>query len=150
MINLTGQYALRGLIFLAQHADEWPIPGNRIAEAAEMPAKYLSTIFSELVRVGLLEATRGKGGGFRMVRPPHQTFLYDVLAPFEHFEDNNCPFGNTQCTDDNPCGAHQHWKVLKESYLRFLHSTSVEDIAARPGDADLQTIGNPEKESPSR
>jgi Rrf2 family protein len=129
MLSLTSQYALRALIHLAVHVDQWPIPGNQIAEGAEIPAKYLSKVLGDLVRVGVLTSSRGIGGGFRMLHPPKETRLIDVLAPFEQFERRRCPFGNKECGDHEPCLAHDRWKKVIEAEQGFLRRTSVYDVA---------------------
>lgn len=131
MLSLTSEYALRALIHLAQHSDAWPIPGKEIAEQTGIPAKYLSTLLSSLVRVGVLESARGKSGGFQMVRSPKETRLSEVLSPFEQFEVRRCPFGNKQCSDGDPCRAHEQWKKVILSLQDFLSRTSVYDVAMR-------------------
>ena len=32
MLSRTSEYVLRAMAFMAQHVDEWPLPGPRIAE----------------------------------------------------------------------------------------------------------------------
>jgi len=129
MLSMTGEYALRAMIYLAQHEDEWPVAGNLIAAKGGIPAKYLSKIPGDLVRAGVLTSSRGLGGGFRMVRSPNSTWLYDVLAPFESFDNRRCPFGNKKCSEETPCLAHDRWKIVVEAQQRFLDRTSVLDIA---------------------
>lgn len=131
MISLTSEYALRALIYLAQHADEWPVPGRTIAKETKVPRKYLSSILGDLVRAGVLDSTPGPGGGFSMVRSPKKTLLIEVLAPFESSLDTPrpCPFGNTMCGDADPCTGHAQWKKVQEAYSRFLRETSVHGIA---------------------
>lgn len=131
MISLTGEYALRALIYLAQHADEWPVPGRTIAKETKIPRKYLSSILGDLVRAGVLDSTPGPGGGFSMVRTPKETMLIEVLAPFEPSlgTQRSCPFGNTMCGGDDPCTGHEHWKEVQEAYSRFLEETSVHGVA---------------------
>lgn len=133
MISLTGEYALRAMIFLAQNRDEWPISGARIAEKAGIPRKYLSAILADLVRAGLLEGMRGKSGGFRMIRPAKKIRVCDVIAPFEPTNANRktCPFGNTNCSDQDPCSAHARWKEVNAGLSRFLERTSLEDVALK-------------------
>jgi len=131
MFSLTGEYALRAMIYLAQHEAQWPIPGKRIAAQSGIPAKYLSKILGDLVRAGVLRGTRGLGGGFRMVQGPRTTTLFDVLKPFETFTQQRCPFGNKECSDSDPCLAHDQWKKVLEAQLRFLQRTSVSDAAIK-------------------
>jgi Rrf2 family protein len=129
MLSRTSHYALRALVYLARHEEEWPIPGARMAQAADIPRKYLSKVLGDLVRSGVLESTPGRTGGFRLCHPPDRTMLIDVLAPFEHFERRDCPFGNQICSDSNPCGTHYEWKKVLTARQDFLRNTSLRDIA---------------------
>lgn len=134
MLSRTGQYALQALIHLAQHEVDWPIPGPQIAQETDIPAKYLSAILGALVRAGVLKASPGRNGGFRVARSPTQVSLLDVLAPFEadlFAPHPTCPFGNPVCGDKDPCAGHSGWKVVLDTYQGFLKSTSVKDVASR-------------------
>jgi Rrf2 family protein len=132
MLSRTSEYALRAVVYLAQHVDVWPIPGRRIADELDIPRKYLSSILADLVRAGVLEATPGKSGGFRMVRPPERVRLLEVLAPFESVltDRRACPFGNAVCSDDHPCAGHSRWRVVRQAYEDFLQESSVYDVSA--------------------
>ncbi len=131
MMNLTSQYALQALIFLARQPADELIPGARIARDTGVPANYLSTVLRELVRRGVLASTRGKGGGFKLARPADQIVLYAALQAFEPALSTQrpCPFGNSVCSDENPCSGHDRWKHVRNAYNEFLNSTTVEDVA---------------------
>jgi Rrf2 family protein len=136
VLSVTGEYALRAMVFLARNPDSWPIPGPRIAEAAGVPRKYLSSILADLVRTGLLEGTRGKSGGFQMARPANAVSLSEVIAPFEPINANrrSCPFGNQVCSDKDPCTAHERWKEVNAALTQFLEETTLKDVAVRTAD----------------
>jgi Rrf2 family protein len=140
MISLTGEYALRAMVFLTRHHEEWPVSGPRIAREAGIPGKYLSAILAVLVRSGLLEATRGKSGGFRMTRPAGEVRLADIVGPFEPVNSHRktCPFGNAACNDSDPCGAHERWKGVKEALEQFLSETTLEDVARPRGASTIK------------
>lgn len=144
MISLTGEYALRAMIYLARHRDEWPISGPRIADDAKIPRKYLSAILADLVRAGLLEGTRGKSGGFRITRPPKRIQLADIVRSFEPVSSHrqSCPFGNAICSEADPCGAHERWKGVKAAFDRFMEDTTLYDVAAK---RDEVSVFNPSR-----
>ncbi len=133
MLSLTGEYALRAMVYLTTHAEDRPIPGRRVAEGAGIPRKYLSTILRDLVRGGILTSSPGRGGGFRMARSPKDIRLFEVLAPFEPVlgDRRPCPFGNEECSDDDPCAGHDRWQRVKETYSQFLQETSVFDVSVK-------------------
>ncbi len=129
MLTRTGEYALRAMVYLVRHEEDWPLVGKEIAGATKIPAKYLSKILGDLVRIGVLESTPGRHGGFRLLRSSKKTKLYDVLAPFEMLERKQCPFGNQECSDDKPCLAHDRWKKVVTTHKRFLSDTSIYDVS---------------------
>jgi len=131
MLSRTSEYALRAAIHLAQHEEDWPVSGARIAKSTGIPPKYLSKILGDLARVGILSSSPGKSGGFCLGRPANQLPLSQVLAPFEPFEHRRCPFGNQDCNEAHPCLAHDQWKKVIETEQRFLLKTTVHDIALR-------------------
>ncbi len=131
MLSRNGEYALRAVVYLAQNEDSWPIPGPQIARETKISPKYLSSILGTLVRSRVLEASPGRGGGFRMTRPPKRVLLVDILTPFESVLDDRrpCPFGNPVCSDDDPCAGHHRWKTVREAYYDFAQRTSVQEVS---------------------
>ncbi|MCK4873199.1 MAG: Rrf2 family transcriptional regulator [Phycisphaerales bacterium] len=129
MLSRTSEYALRALIHLAQHPDDQPIAARHIAERTGIPQKYLAKVLGDLTRAGLLDSARGIGGGFRLIRSPNEIHLYDVVAPFEQYGQRRCPFGNTECSDQNPCQAHEAWKHVLEVHMAFLTNTTLQQVS---------------------
>lgn len=130
MLTRTSQYAVRALIYLARHRTEGPIPGKRIAAGAGVPGKYASKVLSDLVRAGVLLATRGRSGGFVMARSPRQTRLIDVVSPFEQLE-QGWPFGDMEGKDQVPVAVRNRWRGVSEARRRFFTQTSVHDVALK-------------------
>ena len=65
MISTKGRYALRVMLDLADHNTGDYIPLKDIAQRQEISVKYLENILASLSRANLVDATRGKGGGYR-------------------------------------------------------------------------------------
>ncbi len=137
MLTQSSEYALRGLICLTQHgADKVPMSRTAVADFTGIPARYLSKILSDLVRAGLLLSSRGPGGGFLLARSPDEIFLSQAVIPFEPVVgQRQCPFGNTECSDENPCLAHTQWKAILLMQQDFLDKTSLSEVAGTDQDA---------------
>jgi len=133
MLSRTSEYALQAVAYLAQNADHWPVTGRKIADDIHVPRKYLSSILRTLVRAGVLAASPGRSGGFRLARVPKSIRLAEVLAPFESAmtSASRCPFGYAVCEDDEPCAGLERWKHVKHEYEAFLVETSVYDVVMR-------------------
>lgn len=79
MISITGEYALRAGVFLAQHHPE-PQTTAVIAEKTKVPSGYLSKILQSMVRGDVINSQRGLHGGFTLARNPKEITVLDVLA----------------------------------------------------------------------
>jgi Rrf2 family protein len=100
-----------------------------MASATGIPANYLSKILHQLGRAGVVVSERGRAGGFRLAAPPSTITLASVVAPFEpQVERTRCLLGLPQCSDANPCGAHERWKAIREATLEFLTDTTLADV----------------------
>lgn len=72
MVSTKGRYALRVMVELAARGLEEFVPLKEIAEHQEISEKYLEAIMKSLVKEGLVTGLRGKGGGYRLSKPPAQ------------------------------------------------------------------------------
>ena len=131
MLSSTSEYALRALIYLVQHEEDWPVTSDEIGQHTGISGKYLSKILSDLTRSGLLDSTRGKHGGYWLARDASEVTLYDTIVQFERFDDRRCPFGNGRCGKDDPCLAHDRWKKVVDAQQAFLLRTSIADVAVK-------------------
>jgi Rrf2 family iron-sulfur cluster assembly transcriptional regulator len=82
MLLRRGQQAIQALLELAQDPPRWRSV-NELAEAQNLPAPMLEQLLLQLRRRKLLEARRGRSGGYRLALPPRSVNLSDVLAAVE-------------------------------------------------------------------
>lgn len=129
MLSRTEEYALRAAVCLARQYGDGAARAKDIARDTGVPANYMSKILHQLAKAGIVVSERGRTGGFRLAAPPEQFFLASVLSPFEpQVERTRCLLGRPECSDVNPCGAHDRWKVIKEATLDFLNGTTLADV----------------------
>jgi Rrf2 family protein len=82
-VSAKADYALRAAIELAAHAEERPLKGERIAQAQEIPLKFLENILVELRHAGIVSSRRGAEGGYLLARPPEEVTVADVIRAVE-------------------------------------------------------------------
>ncbi|MEN9904902.1 MAG: hypothetical protein RLZZ555_1467 [Pseudomonadota bacterium] len=124
-------YSLRMLMYCAVHQErERPPTVGEIAEAHGISRSHLTRIAMTLVAAGLLETTRGRGGGLRLLRPAERIGVGEVVRMTEtDFDQVEC-FG----ADSNSCHivASCHLKhVLAEAvsaYLAVLDDYTLADL----------------------
>lgn len=129
-LNSTAQTALRAVVYLSQQDPERLIPVEEIATAIDRPRNYLSKTMGQLRRAGVLDATRGQRGGFRLARPASQLTIAEVIAPFAPPGDRRCLLGREDCGDHDPCPAHRQWSLVAVEVERFLAETTISGLAA--------------------
>ena len=82
MLSRTAEYALRAIVWLSDHPES-SVTGQAIAAATQVPPDYLAKVMQGLVRAGLVEAQRGKNGGFSLVSTPEEITILDVINAVE-------------------------------------------------------------------
>ena len=79
MLRRRGLQAIQALLELALEPQRWRSV-RELAELQNLPAPMLEQLLLRLRRAGLLEARRGRLGGYRLALPPPQIALNQVLA----------------------------------------------------------------------
>ena len=131
-MNITskGRYALRVMLDLAQHREEGYISLKTIADRQGYSMKYLEMIVGSLKREGLVASTRGKEGGYRLVRDPEDYTIGEILRCIE---DNLAPVscikaGDICCEHAGECMTVPMWKELDDITNAYLDTVSLEDL----------------------
>jgi Rrf2 family protein len=129
MLSQTAEYALRAVLHVAQYGDARPLRVSEVAAALRIPPNYLSKIFHQLARGGVLVSLRGRAGGFQLAGPPEELALSTIVQPFARVEPRRrCLLGRSQCTDHNACAVHDRWKQVAEKVAAFFRDTTVADL----------------------
>ena len=147
-ISSRGQYGLRAMAYLASRYGEGPIRLRTVAEAEELPAKYLEQLVGRLRQAGLVKANRGARGGVMLAKAPDRITAREViavlegsLAPVDCLESKN---GHA-----DRCVPHPLWRALHESVQRTLDSFTLADLAVRcrkPAEGSEPKSGAPREE----
>lgn len=130
ILSRSAEYALRIMSYLAIHSDGNVMRSKDMVHEVRVPAPYLSKILRKMVASGLLEGTKGHGGGFVIARPLEKIRFLDILHAVEEStpSSRSCVFGWNVCSDKNPCPLHDRWKVLKGSFEQWSLKTTLADI----------------------
>ncbi len=137
IFNASATHALRALARLAASEAGETTLGRELAEETDVPAHYLAKILATLTRAGILAASRGARGGYRLARKPGDIPLIEIVEPFEGSRVRpGCLLRPGEaCSEDGPCSAHGAWSEVKAAYLRFLETTTLADIQDGPAES---------------
>lgn len=138
MLTQRSRYALRAMLFLAEaKPGSAPIPMTRIAEAANVPRKFLELILADLREAGFLHSHRGKHGGYCLSRPVHLISLGDIIRTIEgplalvpcvsRTAYRRCE----DCRDESACAIRRAMARVRDETARILDGTSLGDAVAQ-------------------
>ncbi|MFH9799975.1 RrF2 family transcriptional regulator [Streptomyces virginiae] len=78
-ISARADYAVRAALQLAVSQDDGPLKAEAIAEAQDIPHKFLEGILNDMRRGGLVLSQRGGNGGYRLAKPADSISIADVI-----------------------------------------------------------------------
>jgi Rrf2 family protein len=79
MLSQKTRYTIRAFQHLADHWGKGQVQLADIAEAQNIPPKFLTVILSEMSREGLLISQRGRDGGYQLALPPVDISYGDLV-----------------------------------------------------------------------
>ena len=130
MISTRGRYALRVMIDLAEHSGGDFVPMKEVAARQEISLKYIERIMPLLTKEKLVEGQHGKGGGYRLCRPPEDYSVGEILritegglAPVACLE---C--GAKPCSRAAECRTLPMWQKYYAMTNEFFDGISVADL----------------------
>ena len=130
IVSTKGRYALRVMLRFAQHDRGEYIPLKEIAEAEGISQKYLESIMTSLSKAGFVDAAHGKGGGYRLNRPPEEYTVGSILKLTEGgLSAVSCTSqGAAACSRTECCQAKPMWDRLDKMIDDFFEGITLADL----------------------
>ncbi|HUU22563.1 MAG TPA: Rrf2 family transcriptional regulator [Phycisphaerae bacterium] len=126
---MATELAVRGILVLAGHGDSPPVSLKEICRVRGLSRDNMTRIFALLTRARLVNAVRGKNGGYRLARPASEITLLEVFEAVEGpLALNLCQQDPPQC-DRTDCAMRQVWHELQEQVHAALAEKTLEDFA---------------------
>ncbi|GGS72098.1 hypothetical protein GCM10010285_58840 [Streptomyces pseudogriseolus] len=82
-ISARADYAVRAALQLASSGADGPLKAEAIADAQDIPHKFLESILNDMRRGGLVVSQRGGNGGYRLAKPADSISIADVIRVVE-------------------------------------------------------------------
>jgi Rrf2 family transcriptional regulator, iron-sulfur cluster assembly transcription factor len=79
-MSTKGRFAVNALIDLALREPAGPVALASISQRQQISLSYLEQLFSRLRREGMVESTRGPGGGYTLGRAADQISVADIVT----------------------------------------------------------------------
>jgi Rrf2 family protein len=79
MLSQKTRYTIRALQHLSDTFGQGPVRLDAIAEAQNIPRKFLTVILSEMAREGIVASHRGREGGYELALAPVDIRYGDII-----------------------------------------------------------------------
>ena len=140
MLSKTAIHTISALVSLAERPPGTYVGAGDLAREIAAPPNYLGKLLKGLGDQGLVESQKGKGGGFRLARPPAGISLFEVADRIDRVSRwNGCFLGRGRCADEEPCPVHCRWGALRDQYFGLLHDTTIADLC-HPANSTFQEL----------
>lgn len=83
MLTMKGKYGLKAMVHLARLSPQELAAGLDISGQNQIPKKFLDAILAQLREAGLVEAKKGRGGGYRLAAPPSKIAVGDIVRALD-------------------------------------------------------------------
>lgn len=123
-VSAKAEYACLAMLVLAsRRPEEPPVRIREIAEAYEIPERYLVQILLQLKGSGLVQSTRGASGGYRLARPPDQISVGEVLSAIDGPGDSG-----RESREPGARALAAVWKSVHEAENAVLFGTTIAQL----------------------
>jgi Rrf2 family transcriptional regulator, cysteine metabolism repressor len=147
-VSQKTEYAMRAMIELATRRardGEGLVPARAIAEAQQIPLRFLEQQLGALHKAGLVESFRGAGGGCRLARDPAKIRMADVVDAIEG------PLYPMYCLDaddhtcfaTSKCGLQELWGDVYVAIRETFERITLAELADRHRKASERPIWAP-------
>lgn len=143
-ISAKTDYAVRAVAELATAPPGKPIKGERLAEAQDVPLKFLENILATLRTAGIVATRRGAEGGYLLARPATEITVADVIRAVD---------GPLAAVRGKPpesleySGAAAHlvevWIAVRASLRSVLEHVTIADLAVGKLPASITRLASP-------
>lgn len=135
-------YTLRVLMYCARHRLRL-VTISELAEQHGLSKGHLMKVVNDLARQGLIETTRGRGGGLRLSKEPGTIRIGDVVRASEtDFRLVECfDAGTNACSLTPSCRLKYLFDAALRGYFQVLDGATLADLTAGPSGAESRPGG---------
>jgi Rrf2 family protein len=129
-VELTkrADYAIRTVLALARTPGDERRSVRWLAIDQRVPVRFLPRVMGDLVRAGLVEATVGRAGGYRLSKAAADIPLLEVIEAVEGDSQRRvCVLRGGPCAVDGVCDVHAVFASAQADVVRRLGAATVEE-----------------------
>ncbi len=121
---------------------EGKMNASTLSQETGVPLPTTQKLVSRLSAAGLIESTRGIGGGIRLARPPASISLANIVEAVEGPLAITCCTieGNHDCALEDNCTVKPHWGVVNQAIRKALADVSLASLSESPATQKIKSM----------
>lgn len=123
-VSKRAQYGLTAMVHLARNKTKKAISIRQISNIEKAPFEFLSKIFVDLEKNGLVSSRHGANGGYVLAKLPEKITVMDIVGLLEDVNAVNCEF----CPKLKKCLTKNVWVRVDEAVSKTLDSITLKDL----------------------
>lgn len=128
ILSKLADYGVIVATHLATRPDRQETAGA-IAAATRLPSATVAKLLKALAHAGLVSATRGAGGGYRLGRRPDAISVAEVVAAIDgDIGLTQCSVHEADCQRTTYCPTRPHWAAINRAVGAALAAISLDDM----------------------
>ncbi len=141
LLSRRCEYGIRAALYLASLEQDTFVSIREISEKLDLSFHFLTKIFQDLTRAGLMRSFRGPNGGIALARPAAEITLLDIVVAIEGPElFTECVLGLPGCGsgDRKPCPLHASWGPMRDQLKTMFATETLADFSDEIQRLDLR------------
>ena len=123
-LSTKSRFAVTAMIDVALREDRGPVSLAAISERHQISLSYLEQLFSKLRQAGLVESTRGPGGGYSLGRVAEHISMADIVSAVD------APTADEAAGEKESWMSSDLWSSVNNQMLAHLQSISLRQLVA--------------------
>lgn len=128
-LSTRGRFAITAMIDLALRQTATPVPLQDLALRHRISMSYLEQMFAKLRQHGLVESTRGPGGGYTLARTAGAISVADIIGAIEDESDTRSKEAPRETSVSAQAMTQDLWDALQSTVLAYLQTVTLESLA---------------------
>lgn len=128
-LSTKGRFAVTAMIEVALYERRGPVPLSDIAARQQISLSYLEQMFSKLRQQGLVDSTRGPGGGYMLGQSADKITVADIIRAVDGKRAGD---GRGHPTDEDVLGqdmTQDLWDALNTRIVDYMQSITLQKLS---------------------
>ena len=130
-ITTRGQLAVSAMTDLALRQKMRPVALSTISARQGTSLSYLEQLFSALRRAGLVDSTRGPGGGYMLARRADQVSVAEIILAVENLKADELQNLDASQAAQVKSMTGDLWSTFNARVMDYLQSVTLQDLVAQ-------------------